>query len=69
MAELSTVGIWGPTRSGKTTYLASLYLTLEQRNHPMRMAFARSDNNARRFITENREALSQGKFPKPTLND
>jgi len=69
MASPSPVGIWGPTRSGKTTYLASLYLTLEQRNHPMRMAFARSDVNAQRFITENREALSRGYFPKPTLND
>ncbi|MCQ3930195.1 MAG: hypothetical protein DPW16_07020 [Chloroflexi bacterium] len=61
---MSQIGIWGPISSGKTTYLASVYVVIEARTQVgWRMDALPS---AREFIQNTAAILAKGRFPPPT---
>lgn len=62
------IGIWGPSRSGKTTYLAMLYSALEDSDEWRVQA---GDDHADDFIDTHISEIDAGKFPpatQPTAN-
>lgn len=61
-----TIGIWGPVASGKTTYLAGLYLAFHTFAREWKMRAGKNDDDAKQFIETNAAKLDKGLFPSST---
>lgn len=61
-----TLGIWGPTQSGKTAYLAALSLKLNIRESPWRMNAVAGDKKTTAFLKGISKSLNKGLFPRAT---
>lgn len=60
------IGIWGPTHSGKTTYMASLFLAMKTDGVGKEWEMFPKDESAEQFKHGVSIALSEGTFPKET---
>lgn len=63
------IGLWGPPGSGKTTFLAALYIAIQRREGQGNWIMSGADENAHRFLLESMHHLTTSKtFPTMTFD-
>jgi hypothetical protein len=59
-----SIGIWGPTKAGKTSYIAALKIALDSYAKGWRIWAGTTETE--RFLETQWSEMAQGKFPAPT---
>jgi hypothetical protein len=63
---LKSIGLWGATQCGKTTFLASLYIAVNRSSHSLNI-FGADDTSTEFLVESNRMLTKDHRFPEGTL--